>query len=561
VEVRQILLRTDTAANWSSVNPVLGEGEIATESDTTLLKIGDGVTAWNSLPYSRVNLTLSRNGTTVTVGATGDDAVLPAATTSLAGVMSAADKTKLDGITTLGDVGSGDNNVFTGVNSFLNSSGQTFGTDAAIEDGIVIAGRPGGSSSYRVTVSPEVLSGNRQLTAPDRSGTLITSGDSGTVTNAMLATITTANKVSAAALDIDGATDLGSALADADLILVDDGGGGTNRKAAVTRISDYTFGKVGGDITINSAGVAAIGNGVIVNADINASAGIVDTKLATITTAGKVANSATTATSANTANAIVARDANGSVGVAALNGGPLAGFRNLLINANPIINQRSYVSGTNTTGANQYTLDRWRVVTSGQNITFSDSAGIRTVTAPAGGVEQVVEAGSVIGGTYTLSWTGTATATVNGGSVVSGGTVTLTGNQNATVRFSNGTFSLAQLEVGSVNTAFERRPIGIEVALCQRYFCTLADNELQGGSITRRYAAGSTTYSAGGGNFPVEMRIAPTATIPTITYTNGNADSLTLLLGTKGAAVRMIPSAAGTFVWSSSSPFQFDAEL
>jgi 6-phosphogluconolactonase (cycloisomerase 2 family) len=54
-----------------------------------------------------------------------------------------------------------------------------------------------------------------------------------------------------------------------------------------------------------------IANDTIVNADINASAGIVDTKLATIATAGKVSNSATTATNANTASAIVARDANG----------------------------------------------------------------------------------------------------------------------------------------------------------------------------------------------------------------------------------------------------------
>jgi hypothetical protein len=52
-------------------------------------------------------------------------------------------------------------------------------------------------------------------------------------------------------------------------------------------------------------------DGTIVNGDINASAGIVDTKLATISTAGKVSNSATTATNANTASAIVARDANG----------------------------------------------------------------------------------------------------------------------------------------------------------------------------------------------------------------------------------------------------------
>ena len=57
---------------------------------------------------------------------------------------------------------------------------------------------------------------------------------------------------------------------------------------------------------------ANIVDGTIVNADINASAGIVDTKLATIATAGKVSNSATTATDANTASAIVARDASGN---------------------------------------------------------------------------------------------------------------------------------------------------------------------------------------------------------------------------------------------------------
>ena len=55
-----------------------------------------------------------------------------------------------------------------------------------------------------------------------------------------------------------------------------------------------------------------LSSSLIVNADIDAAAAIVDTKLATISTAGKVANSATTATSANTANAIVARDASGN---------------------------------------------------------------------------------------------------------------------------------------------------------------------------------------------------------------------------------------------------------
>jgi hypothetical protein len=53
-------------------------------------------------------------------------------------------------------------------------------------------------------------------------------------------------------------------------------------------------------------------DGTIVNADINASAAIADTKLATIETASKVSNTATTAASANTASAIVARDASGN---------------------------------------------------------------------------------------------------------------------------------------------------------------------------------------------------------------------------------------------------------
>jgi hypothetical protein len=50
----------------------------------------------------------------------------------------------------------------------------------------------------------------------------------------------------------------------------------------------------------------------IVNADIDASAGIVDTKLATISTADKVSNSATTATSSNNINTIVLRDGSGN---------------------------------------------------------------------------------------------------------------------------------------------------------------------------------------------------------------------------------------------------------
>jgi hypothetical protein len=94
--------------------------------------------------------------------------------------------------------------------------------------------------SFETTLAVVNPTANRTITLPNTTGTVITTGDSGTVTSAMIADLN------------------------------------------------------------------------IVNADINASAAIADTKLATIATAGKVSNSATTATNANTASAIVARDASGN---------------------------------------------------------------------------------------------------------------------------------------------------------------------------------------------------------------------------------------------------------
>lgn len=46
-----IQLRGDTAANWTSDNPVLNAREPAIETDTGKLKLGNGATAWNSLAY------------------------------------------------------------------------------------------------------------------------------------------------------------------------------------------------------------------------------------------------------------------------------------------------------------------------------------------------------------------------------------------------------------------------------------------------------------------------------------------------------------------------------
>jgi len=52
----QIQLRRDTAANWTSVNPTLAQGELGVETDTGKIKLGTGSTAWNSLSYFVGNL-------------------------------------------------------------------------------------------------------------------------------------------------------------------------------------------------------------------------------------------------------------------------------------------------------------------------------------------------------------------------------------------------------------------------------------------------------------------------------------------------------------------------
>ena len=70
--------------------------------------------------------------------------------------------------------------------------------------------------------APHSAASSAVLTLPTATGTLIGTGDSGTLP--------------LGAIDIDGGTDIGADLTTSDLIIVDDGAGGTNRKAALSRI-------------------------------------------------------------------------------------------------------------------------------------------------------------------------------------------------------------------------------------------------------------------------------------------------------------------------------------
>ena len=140
--------------------------------------------------------------------------------------------------------------------------------------------------------SPNSLGANLALTLPSAdgsntnvlrtngSGTLsfgavATSELSGTITNAQLAgsiadsklnQITTAGKVALSALEIDGGTDIGADLSDADLIIVDDGANGTEVKSTLTRVKKYIFSALSGDATASDSGALTIANGSVENA-------------------------------------------------------------------------------------------------------------------------------------------------------------------------------------------------------------------------------------------------------------------------------------------------------
>ena len=126
----QMAQRKDTAANWTAANPILLSGEIGYETDSKKFKIGDGSSNWNTLAYLPIpdgsgNLTITGN---LEIGTTG----------SL---------------------------------TFEGSTADGFETTLAVTD----------------------PTADRTITFPDRSGTVITSGDTGTVTSTMLADGTIVN--------------------------------------------------------------------------------------------------------------------------------------------------------------------------------------------------------------------------------------------------------------------------------------------------------------------------------------------------------------------------------
>jgi len=238
---------------------------------------------------------------------------------------------------------------------------------------------------------------------------------------------------------------------------------------------------------------------------------------------------------------IVADVVQSSVTGVSLGAGNATLLKNRLIDAGFIINQRGYVSNT-ALSSGTYAHDRWKAGSGGCTYTFTQgSAGVPIViTITAGSLQQVIEGCNMPdGGTFTLSWTGTAQGRVNGGGystsplIVTG----LIAGANCTVEFNTGTLSFPQLEVGSSATGFEYRQYGQELTLCQRYYEQVL---LSTGTYTQMVGlANSSTGGQFGFPFAVSKRANPTvAIIGTVTLnTTGGGSAGNMTIGGGGGSI------------------------
>ncbi|AIX44159.1 tail fiber [Synechococcus phage ACG-2014f] len=180
-------------------------------------------------------------------------------------------------------------------------------------------------------------------------------------------------------------------------------------------------------------------------------------------------------------------------------------FKNILINGNLTINQRN-VNITSVSGG-EYGEDRWK----------------KTL----GGMTQIVEDGNYLpSSSYTLSGTGITTTTANSPASGDWDISTTFGDIPVTARS-------IQLEYGNVASAFDLRPVGVELSLCHRYFYRII-RSVNSTPFTIKSNSNSNDIPAVGSIecsynvvFPATMRTQPTGS----NYSNNGANNYLAIPG------------------------------
>ena len=151
---------------------------------------------------------------------------------------------------------------------------------------------------------------------------------------------------------------------------------------------------------------------------------------------------------------------------------------NVVINGDFRINQTGYVSAA-VLAVGAYGHDQWKAGASGGNYSFTQLKSSTQITIASGkSLIQPIEDVNVVGGSYVLTWTGTAQARAGVNTLTPSGAYAasplLIAGQTAgtamSIEFNNGTFGTVKLESGAIATPFIMRPYDQELVTCQRYF-------------------------------------------------------------------------------------------
>lgn len=154
----RIQMRRGSTSDWNTADPILNEGEIGYNTTLGQIKIGDGSTAWSSLDYMVTDAELN---------------------TSLGNYIELTEKGAENGV------------------AELDSNKNVLTASSVIFEGAT-------TNSYQTTITVVEPTQDATITVPNVTGNMITSGDTGTVTNAMLAGSIANDKLSNSGITING---------------------------------------------------------------------------------------------------------------------------------------------------------------------------------------------------------------------------------------------------------------------------------------------------------------------------------------------------------------------